>query len=323
MLKRIFALLLTLLCMLSPALAEYYIANPDSPDRLHLRMQPSENSPSLGKYYNGAPIEPLGNAQGGWMKVQVGIGAAAQTGYMKQRYLSTQPQADAMPQYIAYQDMTGYTQPDPSPKKTIRISAGQLISLMGILPGQEDWYHIMVYIKGGASEGGYCCFLPASALRVRALGKGGSVSAHISNPNKADRLHLRAEPRSTAKSLGKFYNGTIGTVLGFVAGGQWIRVELYGQTGYMNHDYLYLDGEGYNPTHYGIPTVSTVGSTAKAYLDKPDQTDNYEAILAPGTLLNVLGIIDDEILQVQFNDGGDGAAFYIYRNDTDFVDTRD
>ena len=32
--------------------------------------------------------------------------------------------------------------------------------------------------------------------------------ATVSNPNPADRLHLRAEPSRDAASLGKYYNGT-------------------------------------------------------------------------------------------------------------------
>ena len=98
-------------------------------------------------------------------------------------------------------------------------------------------------------------------------------------------------------------------------------VELYGQVGYMLNEFLYLEGEGPNPTYYGIPTVRAVGSSAKVYFNKPDASDDYEAILTPGTPLEVLGLIGEELLQVRLTENG-GSTFYIYREDTDFVDTR-
>ena len=321
MLKRVLALILILLCLYTSATAEYYIDNPHPADRLHLRQSPSSKAKSLGKYYNGAPIEALSGDLNGWVKVRIGLGNASQTGYMNASYLSGNKPKDAMPQYITYSKMYAYTQPGFD-SDTITVPTGRLVSLMGIIEGEENWYHLMVHTQ--TSEGSYFCFVSETGLgmdALKALGKGSGVNAHISNPDKRDRLHLRAQPDMNAKSLGKFYNGTIGTVLGFDADGTWVMVDLYGQVGYMHNDFLYLEGEGPNPTYYGIPTVSAVGSSAKVYLNKPDASDDYEAILSPGTQLDVLGLIDDDLLQVRLTDKGRNA-FYIHRKDTDFVDTR-
>lgn len=321
MTKRVTALFLLFLCLCTSAIAEYYIDNPHPADRLHLRQSPSSKAKSLGKYYNGAPIEALSGDQNGWVQVRVGMGSASQTGYMNASYLSQTKPKDAMPQYITANKMYAYTQPGFY-ADTISVPAGRLVSLMGIIEGEQDWYHLMIHTQ--TSEGSYFCFAAENGLglgALKALGKGSSVNAYISNPDKRDRLHLRAQPDMTAKSLGKFYNGAIGTVLGFDADGTWVKVELYGQIGYMHNDFLYLDGEGPNPTYYGIPAVQAVGNTAKVYLNKPDAADDYEAILTPGTALDVLGIIDEDLLQVRLTDKGH-SAFYIYREDTDFVDSR-
>lgn len=52
-------------------------------DRLHLRAEPYRDSRSLGKYYNGAPLEVLEKGDR-WMRVRIG----QTTGYMMTSYLA-------------------------------------------------------------------------------------------------------------------------------------------------------------------------------------------------------------------------------------------
>lgn len=59
----------------------------------------------------------------------------------------------------------------------------------------------------------------------------------VSNPNSADRLNLRAEPKATAASLGKYGNGTNVEVLG-VINNTWCHVRVDGQIGFMMSTYL-------------------------------------------------------------------------------------
>ena len=69
--KRLLALLLALVCLFGSALANdyIYIANPNPADRLHLRVEPAEKAESLGKYYNGAPIQrSYFNSSADWYK---------------------------------------------------------------------------------------------------------------------------------------------------------------------------------------------------------------------------------------------------------------
>ena len=63
--------------------------------------------------------------------------------------------------------------------------------------------------------------------------------AMVSNPNPADRLHLRTKPDRSAESLGKFWNGTPVRVLEERDG--WCRVEIGTDghlTGWMMKKYL-------------------------------------------------------------------------------------
>lgn len=64
------------------------VNNPDSTDRLNLRTQPSEDAPTLGKYYNGTYVQVLSDASDGWVKVRV----FDLEGYMMAKFLVPQDQ---------------------------------------------------------------------------------------------------------------------------------------------------------------------------------------------------------------------------------------
>ena len=68
--------------------------------------------------------------------------------------------------------------------------------------------------------------------------------AVVNNPNPADRLHLRTEPKRDAKSLGKFYNHTPVKVL--QTKGDWCKVQIGADgylTGWMMKKYLAFGGQ--------------------------------------------------------------------------------
>jgi len=66
--------------------SQYGIAivnNPNQRDRLHLRAEPSRQSQSLGRFFNGTQVEWLDGELGEWLKVRIGDIA----GYMMAEYL--------------------------------------------------------------------------------------------------------------------------------------------------------------------------------------------------------------------------------------------
>lgn len=306
--KRLLALILVLVCTAPAALAgdNIYIANPNPADRLHLRSEPYEGAKSLGKYYNGAPIQRTGFFNhDGWASVQIGLGAGVRKGYMMTRYLSSQQQESAMPQYVATTPVKAYQQPDKS-SASLTIAGGRLVSLMGF---SDEWKHVM--ISTGESEGNYTCFVPASADGLMPLSD--NITVYISNPNPADRLHLRVSPNTAAKSLGKYYNGCMGTLLDFTQDGEWLKVELYGQIGYMKSEFVTVEGK-VNRTSYGIPTVTVIRRDAPLYMHPPGQ-GKYHATLPQGVRLEVLGVSADErVLHVRY----DGNTWFVMAADTSF-----
>lgn len=68
-----------------------------------------------------------------------------------------------------------------------------------------------------------------------------SSLAVVSNPDPADRLHLRAKPDRSAESLGKFYSGT--PVIVIERGKEWTKVNAAGMEGWMMTKYLVFGEE--------------------------------------------------------------------------------
>jgi len=311
--KRLFALILVLVSLVSVAFANdyIYIANPNPADRLHLRQAPDENSLSLGRYYNGAPIQRLYFAHSeDWVQVRVGLGGNSLTGYMKKAFLSDDEQPDAMPQYAAVAPVKAYQQPDRLAKQ-LTIAGGRLVSLMGFC---DEWWHLMVHT--GTSEGPYSCFVPAGYPDLLSLADGLPVNAYISNPDSNDRLHLRTAPSKNAKSLGKYYNGTVGTLKGFTADGEWLKVELYGRTGYMMTDFITIEGKT-NRTYYGIPTCLTTRRT-DLYHDA-GLTDQART-LEQGKDFEVLGLVNENTLHVRLNEPLGEVIGFVRLQHTSFQD---
>lgn len=309
--KRLIALIVLMVLAASSACAGdmIYINNPSAKDRLHLRTEPSANAESLGKYYNGAPVERIGYfKQNGWIKVEVGLEAGSLTGYMDGRFITSLPVANAMPQYVATEPIKAYLKPDFASNQ-VTVAGGRLVSLMGVSDG---WWHIMGHT--GESEGAYTCFVPAGSPGLIAIENGTPVNVYISNPDPTDRLHLRTTPEKSAKSLGKYYNGTIATLKGFTLDGEWVKVELYGRTGYMMTDYVTIEGKT-NRTRYGIPESRTVRqSRLYRNADLSGETKNVEK----DALLEVLGLVDEKILHVRIG----STIGYIRWQDTSYVDPK-
>lgn len=61
------------------------VSNPDPADRLHLRTYPDKKSASLGRFYNGTPVQVL-EEHDEWCRVQIGTDGRL-TGWMMKKYL--------------------------------------------------------------------------------------------------------------------------------------------------------------------------------------------------------------------------------------------
>ena len=116
-------------------------------------------------------------------------------------------------------------------------------------------------------------------LAILALLPTASLSADtryvVSNPNPADRLHLRVSPSEGATSLGKYYNGTELALLEDL--GDWLKVRIGGNPGglegYMLRKYIAV-GSAAGKVKSAMPQYVSVGS-AWELLDQPGKQASY------------------------------------------------
>ena len=310
--KRALVLILILCTILSSAYAEStaYVCNPDPSDRLHLRAEANPDSPSLGKYYNGTEVTVLRTLGNGWAEVIVGKGSGSLQGFMMTRFLSAKAPEDARPQFASSLAFKTYVQPVLSTVHT-RYGAGELVSLLGFTP---EWHHIMIHLKGRSVT----CFVPASITELTALdAQSAVVNAYVSNPDSSDRLHLRTEPAKNSESLGKYYNGSVGKLMGFTPDGGWLKVDLYGRTGYMDRSYITIEGKT-NYCMYGIPSVKPKGSAPVLYLEYPVSSASSKGV-TENAEIEVLGLVNEEWLHVR----ADGETGYMLRANTTYIDPKE
>lgn len=292
-----------------------FINNPNSADRLHLRAQPSANAKSLGKYYNGAYITPLEDG-GDWIRVRVGKGAACLEGWMQKKFLylgATQPEIIpefAMPLYMSTQSTKLYQAPRKDAKVRL-LKGGQNVYLMGF---SDSWWHVVLIDREGNAES---AFVPAKSKSLKLLNCFPEKNPiYISNPDERDRLHLWEAPSEKARSLGKYYNGTVGELITFSDDGKWVRVEMYGRIGWMMRRFVMMEGDGPSPCKYAIPTVS-ITRNAPLY-DAPKTNTSHQRNLTAGTAVQVLGLIDEGWLHIEAG----GQTGFVKRIHTNFADVR-
>ena len=137
-----------------------------------------------------------------------------------------------------------------------------------------------------------------------------SCYALVSNPNPADRLHLRTKPEKGAASLGKFYNRTPVLVLSVEDG--WAHVYVggvRGLEGYMMTKYLAMGGD--NPqVKCAFETLSIADGVEKVpLLDAPDRRNGRVVcdLTADADYL-IVGVVGEDWLVIMMRDGTVGYA---------------
>lgn len=118
------------------------VNNPDPADRLHLRRAASRSAASLGKYYNGTPVQVLAR-EGDWAQVRVfGV-----VGWMMDKYLAYGDAGNAvtpaMPQMFVKDEYTRGVPlyPDTDGRFPITQADGN-VWILGLIG--DDWYHVLL-----------------------------------------------------------------------------------------------------------------------------------------------------------------------------------
>ena len=117
------------------------VANPDPADRLHLRQSPDRSSASLGKYYNGTPVQVL-EESGEWVRVQVG----GTDGWMMRAFLSFQQpyvvSLSAMPRMQLREQTAELYETFSLSSSSRLLSEGDTARMYTIGILEDDWYHV-------------------------------------------------------------------------------------------------------------------------------------------------------------------------------------
>lgn len=119
-----------------------------------------------------------------------------------------------------------------------------------------------------------------------------SCWAVVHNPDPADRLHLRVQPDRSARSLGKYYNGTPVKVLGQKNG--WTQVNVFGVEGWMMSQYLAFGdamAQVERVTPYRVPREDRRDHFVYVSPDSKNLVANIQSLHSDAL---VLGLVGDE-----------------------------
>jgi len=253
------------------------VNNPNPSDRLHLRTQPRMDALSLGRYYNGVAVEVLSVPSATWYEVRIG----STVGYMSSQYLAAYA-VPAMPTMIVHN-------PNPADRLNLRAGMSAASASLGkyangkqvvVLGVGAIWHHVAVDGKIG--------YMMAKYLKApNGSGGSGQQRLYVNNPNPADRLNLRAQPRVDSPSIGKYFNGVSVEVLSYMFD-PWVRVRIGKTVGYMHKNYLRAA-----PVASAIPTVKVNNPNARDRLNLRAGMSVLFASLGKygnGTRVEVLGV---------------------------------
>lgn len=119
------------------------------------------------------------------------------------------------------------------------------------------------------------------------------------SPNWHDRVHLRAAPRKSAVSLGKYYNGTPVKVLDY--DDEWTHVSIFGVEGYMQTEYLAF-GDDMTQSDNGLYRQNMTSESVELY-EWPTLDAAHETV-TPSDGLLILAVVGDDWYHVWSTETG-------------------
>lgn len=133
------------------------VNNPNPADRLHLRVSPERGAASLGKFYNGTPVQVL-EERGDWVQVEIGLDGNL-TGWMMKKYLTFGEAMDQVqPAWLEkfYRQESGPQLLYPSAKEeNPQVLDTGSFQVVGVV--EDDWYILL-------SDWGQTGYVPQSWL---------------------------------------------------------------------------------------------------------------------------------------------------------------
>lgn len=134
--------------------------------------------------------------------------------------------------------------------------------------------------------------------------------AVVNNPVVTDRLNLREEPKTSAPSMGKFYNGTPLYVIESKGDWTYVAVGRSGLTGWMMTRYLAFGADSNNVAS-AFESLYVLNDTAVLYRDAR-MKEKVGTVYRDRGNFYIVGIAGKTLYLVILDDGEVG---YAYRND--------
>lgn len=284
------------------------INNPDPNDRLNLRTEPSQDAPTLGKYYNGTWLEALSDEKDGWVKVRI----FELEGYMMAEFLIYPEQLQVGAATVPTVQIQNSSGSGLNLRKAQSMSSsslglyknGSTVRVFGV---GETWCHVQ-------TEDGNVGFMLRERLSpLLEFQKSSSntssdtsqpvnSSAVVNNPNSIDRLNLRTKPSQSAPTLGKYYSGTTVEVLSSDQNG-WTKVRIHTLEGYMMTKYLAF-GQDQFSVGYAMPSVKieNMNGTGLNLRQQQSSSSTSLGLYKNGSTVCVLGV-SENWCHVQTEDG--------------------
>jgi uncharacterized protein YgiM (DUF1202 family) len=131
------------------------VNNPNPSDRLNLRVGPSSDADSLGRYYNGTAVTIIEYTSETWAKVRISAGQGGIEGYAMRQYLSTDGSyiASAIPTYyVNTSRLVMRTSRSTSSAPMGSYKRGTAVEILGY---GETWHHVRVGGKIGFMHASY------------------------------------------------------------------------------------------------------------------------------------------------------------------------
>ncbi len=266
-----------------------------------LYAAPSSGSTVVGYYAAGVEAQVLDQGSG-YVKLEIG---GTFSGWTEETHFLAGASADGAA------DLAGeITIPSPLNGKYCSLldapkADASSIALLGVL--------FQVRVLGITADGAYLHvaladgqtgYLPASSVSA------GEV--WITSDARENRLNLRQSPSTKAQTLGKYFGGVKAQRLyAPPADTAWMRVSIYGYTGWMMGSFLDTDASSVPDM---LPPLAVVDPENDSTLNlrlEPDQKSDALAQYPSGTVVEILGV-NSNWAHVRVADGSTGFMLLKY-----------
>lgn len=264
--------LLAVLLLALPALAETEFGVVYNTDTLNLRQQATQYSNKLGMYLEGDWLTITGQS-GNWYFV---TGPDGRTGYVSKNYVKVQEPSYRVMGFVNNPKATSFLNLRAAPSYGATVVDYYYNGVPCVLLSQSaGWYHVRVDGVDGYFREEYI---------NRINSPYSEEVATIVTPNNTG-LNLRSGPGTGYASLGMYNGGGYAMVL--QRGNGWWKVSIDGKVGFMKTDFL-QDGVA-KPN--GKQTVSTTlqAGVGNAVVSNPKTTQVLNLRTQPNTTSRVLG----------------------------------